>query len=143
MSVTDLEIQYLNSKECYNYITKITKNFKNIPSPTYYLNNKLVEVDRREYIPYIQKSILLSPKIYYGRLYVKSDISYAKRNILSRIMGRKCVKLYLLARKYNLILVWYNNRTKEFIFYSNTPNSIIRGMTYLYLMIERYKSFVQ
>jgi hypothetical protein len=139
MSVSDIELPYLNSADCYHYISKLTNNFRNIPIPSYRLKNKLIEVDKREYIPYIQKCILLSPRIYYGQLYIPSEISYKRRDIVAHIMGYKCYKLYLLSRKYNLIMIWYNNRTKEFVFYSNNENGIVRAMTYLFIEMDKYK----
>jgi hypothetical protein len=139
MNISDISYPYLYSTECYHYISKHTNNFRNIPIPSYRLKNKLVEVDKREYIPYIQKSILLSPKIYYGRLYIPYEISYKRKDIIGRLMGYKCYKLYLLSRKYNLIMIWYNNRTNEFIFYSNNMNGIARAMTYLFIEMDKYK----
>ncbi len=138
MSITDTIYPYLNSVECYHYISKITNNFRNIPIPTYKLRDKLIKVNEREYIPYIQKTILLSPKIYYEKLYVPSKISYKRRDILSKMMGKNCYKLYLISRKYNLLMIWYNNRTKEFVIFSNNTKSIARAMLHLYIELERF-----
>jgi hypothetical protein len=142
MSVTDIEYPYLNSVECYHYISKITNNFRNIPIPTYRLKDKLIKVDKREYIPYIQKTVLSSPQIYYEKLYVPSKISCKRRDILSKMMGKNCFRLYLICRKYNLLMIWYNNSTKEFVIFSNNTNSIARALVHLYIDLERFTSSV-
>jgi hypothetical protein len=145
MSITDTiyPYLYLNSVECYHYISKITNNFRNIPIPTYRLKDKLIKVDKREYIPYIQKTILSSPKIYYEKLYVPRKISCNRRDILSKMMGKNCFRLYLICRKYNLLMIWYNNSTKEFVIYSNNTNSLARALLHLYIELERFASEIE
>jgi hypothetical protein len=122
-----LDIPVMTNIECYHYISKLTNNFRNIPAPTYKNKNKLIVITKKEYIPFIQTSILSSPLIYYGRLYVNS-----KKDVISRLIGNRCFRLYLICRQFNLILIWYNNKTREFVFYGDNMANISMAVLYLY-----------
>jgi|694.fasta_scaffold137331_4 hypothetical protein len=134
MTESYLDIPVMSNIECYHYISSLTHNFRNIPAPKYRDRNKLIILSKKEYIPYIQNSILSTPLIYYGRLYVNSE-----KDIISKLIGNKCFRLYLMSKKFNLILIWYNNKTKEFVFYGSDMNNIAMAVMFMYDKICKYQ----
>jgi hypothetical protein len=127
MNTSYLDIPVMSNIECYHYISTLTKNFRNIPAPRYKANNKMCILSKKYYIPYIQNRILSTPLIYYGRLYVDGT-----QNVISKLIGNKCFRLYLMCKKFDLILIWYNNKTKEFVFYGDDMINISMAVMYLY-----------